>query len=421
MAKILILTPQLPYPPFQGTSLRNYHIIQGLAQRHQISLLSFLEEDQSAAAELIGPLLALCAQIWTVPLAVRTGRQRLLQLLASRRPDLANRLRSTQFEEKLASLLADQKFDIIQIEGLELAHFLDAIIASGRPCRILFDNHNSETELQRRAFAADLATLNRWPAALYSWLQIGRIRRFERWACGQADWVTVVSDADRRSLLAILPTAASPVTVVPNCIDVQSYEPDHSTAESGQDSEADQPDPRYTFDVLFTGKMDYRPNVDAVLWFARSIWPRIQSTRPGTTWAVVGQQFHRRLEPLRRVEGIIVTGRVERIQPYLAGAGVYVAPFRIGSGTRLKLIEAMAAGKAIVSTPVGAEGYDVTHDRELLLASSEAEMASAVLHLLDHAEERSRLGRAARSFAERYDWRRIVPMYEGIYEQMAAH
>lgn len=420
MAKILILTPQLPYPPVQGTSLRNFHILQGLARHHHITLLSFMEAGQREGAEHTGPLQDLCERIWTVPVPPRSWRKRLVQLFTSGRPDLAGRLRSSQFTAKLASLLQQEEFDIIQIEGLELAYLLSTVVRHGRRVKVLFDNHNMETEIQRRAFRADLATVSRWPAALYSWLQIGRIRRFERWACQQADWTTVVSEVDRLNLLAILPEPAPPVSVVPNCIDVPQYQAAVEQATSGLKREAEQEKTRYTFDILFTGKMDYRPNVDAVLWFAREIWPGIRSVRPNTTWAIVGQRVHRRLQPLRQVEGIVVTGHVAQIEPYMAGASVYVAPFRIGGGTRLKLIEAMAAGKAIVSTPMGAEGYGVSHDRELLLASTANEMVASILHLLGHPGESRRLGEAAAAFARQYDWRRVVAAFEVVYGQMLA-
>ncbi|MEZ4646134.1 MAG: glycosyltransferase [Chloroflexota bacterium] len=113
-----------------------------------------------------------------------------------------------------------------------------------------------------------------------------------------------------------------------------------------------------------------------------------------------------------------VTGWVESVQPYLAGTAVFLMPFRVGSGTRLKLIEAMAAGKAIVSTPIGAEGFPVQHGREILLGETAAELETAVLHLLDHAQERTRLGAAARQFAQQYDWRVVVPQFDEVYRRI---
>jgi glycosyltransferase involved in cell wall biosynthesis len=144
------------------------------------------------------------------------------------------------------------------------------------------------------------------------------------------------------------------------------------------------------------------------------VWPLICQERPLTTWAIVGQKPHPRLEVLRGLPGITVTGWVESVLPYLAGAQVVLMPFLIGSGTRLKLIEAMAAGCAIVSTPIGAEGFSVQDKEQLLLTETAVEMATAVLSLLDSAQTRQQLGQTAQIFAQQYDWRRIAPLFEQV-------
>jgi glycosyltransferase involved in cell wall biosynthesis len=418
MLKILILTPHLPYPPQQGASLRNYHIIRGLSQRHDITLLSLVEPNQSADSSAIAPLLDLCNQIESVPQPQRTLRRRILQTLTDRRPDLAHRLRSTAFQDKLTRLLREIRFDVVQVGGLELAFAIQTIRTVRPKCNLVYDALNVETELQRRAFFTDLGNPRRWLAAGYSGLQIGRLRRFERWACQQADWVTAVSEIDRSSLLALLAVRQSNISVIPNCIDVQQI---GTALEASRDispestRKCDQP---HAFDIVFVGKMDYRPNVDAMLWFAEDIWPLIRARKPDASWAIVGQKPHPRLNRLRGMHGITLTGRVESVLPYLSRVGVYIMPFRMGSGTRLKLIEAMAAGLAIVSTPIGAEGFPVNHDKELLLARSATETAAAVLHLLDQPEERRRIGQAARKFAESYDWRTVVPRFDEVYRQL---
>lgn len=397
---ILLLTPQLPYPLHQGTSLRNYHIIRGLAEQHTITLLSFLEDTQSTEPEVIGPLLALCHRIETVPVPQRSTAARLRQLLTTRRPDMAHRLYSPAFNLKLRQLLTEHHFDIVQIEGIELARTIEIVRAVSPDSKLVFDDHNAEAELQRRNMLIDLRHPRRWLAAAYSWVQVGRLRRFEQWACTQAHAVTCVSEADRAHLLSGV-RRQLPIFVIPNCIDVETYQANAAVA--------------IPFDLLFVGKMDYRPNVDAVLWFADAVWPTIKAKRPSTTWAIVGQKPHTRLERLRELDGVTVTGWVESVQPYLAGAAIMLMPFRVGSGTRLKLIEAMAAGKALVSTPVGAEGYAVQHGREILLGENAEEVETAVLHLLHHPEERVRLGREARQFAQQYDWRQVIPQFDEIY------
>lgn len=401
--KLLLLTPQLPYPPQQGTSLRNFHIMRGLAADHEITLLSFLEPGQTADPHQIAPLIALCCHIETVPAPARTTGQRLRQLLTTRLPDMAHRLYSPAFADRLRHLLAANQFDVVQIEGIELARYMDLIRVASMSVKIVFDNHNAETELQRRNMQTDWRQPRRWPAAAYSGMQVGRLARFERWACENADWVTAVSETDQRHLQSLISHLQSPISVIPNCIDITEYQTPMSST---------------PFDLVFSGKMDYRPNVDAVLWFADEIWPQILAARPSTTWAIVGQKPHPRLERLRGMPGITVTGWVEDVRPYLAGASLFIMPFRVGSGTRLKLIEAMAAGKAIVSTRVGAEGFPVVDGREIVLADGVEEMATAVLRLLDDPTERTRLGTVARQFAAAYDWRVVVPQFNQIYKKL---
>ncbi len=401
--KILILTPQLPYPPQQGTSLRNFHIIRGLAQRHEVTLLSFLEENQTADPTTITPLKNLCRKIVTVAVPQRSLADRLWQLIRSRLPDMAHRLYSPAFEAALQRLLVQKQFDVVQVEGIELARYMSLIRAADSRARLVFDDHNAETELQQRNLLTDLYQPHRWLAAAYSWVQVQRLRRFESWAMKTADAVVAVSEADKRhlqSLIPNLPKRSVAISVIPNSIDVQAYQ---------------QPVPPLPYDLVFSGKMDYRPNIDAVLWFAEAVWPLVCAQRPSTTWVIVGQKPHARLSSLRSMPGITVTGWVEQVQPYLAGAQVVVMPFRIGSGTRLKLIEAMAMGKAIVSTPIGAEGFPVQDDKQLLLAEGGEAIATAVLRLLDHPQKQAELGQSAQKFAQKYDWRQVVPLFEKAF------
>jgi polysaccharide biosynthesis protein PslH len=399
MLKILLLTPQLPYPPRQGASLRNFNIIQGLSGQYELTLLSYLEPGQTADPHKIEPLLRLCAAVHTVPLTLRPGWRRLGQMLFSRQPDMAHRLNRPEFAVALRQLLATQRFDIVQIEGIELGPFIRIVKEVSPDSKIIFDDHNAEAELQRRAFLTDLGTPRRWPAAFYSWVQARRLRRFERWACQMADGVTAVSALDAKLLQELVP--GLDVTAIPNCIDVEQYS-----------QPVENPIP---FDLVFIGKMDYRPNIDAMLWFAQEIWPIIIERRPETTLAIVGQRPHARLAPLRALPNVAITGQVESVRPYLDGAAVFIMPFRLGSGTRLKLIEAMAAGKAIVATPIGAEGFPLYNNQEALLAMEPADFAHNVLHLLGQPTERERLGQNARQFAVQYDWRVVIPQFAQVY------
>lgn len=416
MSKILMLTPQLPYPPHQGSSLRNYHIICGLAQRHELSLLSFVEENQSTAPASIAPLSEKCLQVYKVSVPSRSKSKRLWQLISSRQPDIAHRLSSQEFEQMLRQILVKRPFEIIQIEGIELAQYIP-IVREVRPeAKIIFDAHNAETELQRRNFRTDVQTPKRLPAAIYSWIQVHRLQHYERWACCEADAVTAVSDLDARLLGDLMhncqneadepqltSNAKLPITI-PNSIDTKKYQDDTISA--------------IPFDLVFAGKMDYRPNVDAVLWFAKQVWPLIVAKRPSTNWAIIGQKPHPRLDALRGIPGITITGWVDSILPYWKGAKVAVMPFRIGSGTRLKIIEAMASGAPIVSTHIGAEGFPISSGQEAILADEAMEMADAVVSLLENNEKRRALQKNGWIFVERYDWRHVNKKFEALYQSL---
>jgi glycosyltransferase involved in cell wall biosynthesis len=264
---------------------------------------------------------------------------------------------------------------------------------------------------------------------LYSLVQSQKLRRYEAQVCQRADHVLAVSRTDAEALERLVPGLVA--TVIPNGIDTSLYAPAHDVV-TAKLAASQSPS------LVFTGKMDFRPNVDAARWFAEAIWPRVRDHVPEARFYIVGQRPHPRLDPLRADPSLTLTGWVEDVRPYIAKATVYVAPLRMGSGTRLKLLEAMALGKAIVSTRLGAAGLTsseserspredhettpacgtVTHDRELVLVDDgdPVAFANAVVELLRDPDRRARLGVAAREFVETYyDWRAIIPRLEALY------
>jgi sugar transferase (PEP-CTERM/EpsH1 system associated) len=400
--KVLFLTPQVPYPPRQGAALRNWGLISGLAKRHEVAALSFLASGQSP--ELPDLLRAVC-RTENVPLPVRALRDRLRVILTTRQPDMALRLASETYAQRLADWLAQESFDVVHVGGIEMAPYLDVVERARPRPLVVFDNLNCEYLLQQRAFITDLYVPGRWPGAAYSFVQWRRLRRYEAQVCRRADRVLAVSEADEAALQKLVP--GLDVVVVPNGVDTRAYHPEVSNAKRQISESA----------LVFTGTMDFRPNVDAVLWFARKVLPGVRAEMPEAHFFVVGQRPHRRLDGLRVDPAVTLTGWVEDARPYIAQAAVYVAPLRIGGGTRLKLLEAMATGKPVVATRLGAEGYPVTDGHELLLADTPVDFAAAVVALLRAPEQRAALGRVARAFVEQhYDWRTIVPRVEAAYQ-----
>jgi sugar transferase (PEP-CTERM/EpsH1 system associated) len=399
---ILQLTPQPPYPAQQGTAIRNWAILRHLARQHAVTLLSFAAADQlGGATELEG----VCRAVCFVPIPKRTGRSRLTSLLAGQ-ADLEQRLRSPAYESALHELLERDRFDIVQVEGLELGRFIATIRERDPSVSIVYDAHNAELAIQRRAWETDAAQPARWAAAAYSWVQMRRLAWYETAVCRQADGVVCVSTEDATALKQLVPGLH--VTVVSNGIDPADYAP-YETAPTPADL------------LIFTGKMDYRPNVDAMHWFAAEILPLIQARRPAIRLEIVGQKPGPRLTGLNGRNGITVIGAVPDARPYIRRATVYVAPLRIGGGTRFKLLEAMALARPVVATTIGAEGFAVQSGRELLLADSAADFAGAVVRLLSDSALAGEIGRRGRDFVQAgYNWEAIIPRLETLHERLVA-
>ena len=395
--KILFLTPQRPFPTHQGTTIRNFNLIRELARRHQIWLLTFLEPTQHPDN---GPLDDLCEQVETIPLPQRSTLTRLQQMAFTTRPDMSWRLWSPQFARHLETQLRQTSVDIVHLEGIEMAPYLSLVRQFAPQAKIIYDDHNAEWLLQQRNFLNDLRNPRRWVAAAYSYIQTQRLKRYERWICRAADVVVTCSHPDRTALQRL--DSSLRVVVIPNGVDLTRY-----SNFIGQ---------TIPFDIVFTGKMDYRPNIDAVLWFGDEVLPKIQQVHPSVTLGIVGQKPHARLDVLRQNRAITITGEVDEILPYIGGAGVYIAPFRVGGGTRLKLLEAMAMRKAIVATAVGAEGYPITPGQEMVIADDAFTMAAEISRLLTDSEVRAKLGQKAFQFVEAgYTWESIVPQFETLY------
>lgn len=398
---ILMLTPSLPYPPQQGGAIRNYGIIKGLhTAGHTITLLSFHDNaDLDASAT---PLAQLCSHIETIPAPRRTLTNRLRDLLFSSQPDLARRLHSPELAERLCGLLAKTRFDLVQFEGLEMAAYLPLVRRYQPEARLIYDAHNAEYALQRAIFQVDRGTFYRWLAAGYSLVQSRRIMHFESDICERADYVIAVSDEDAAALRIFC--SGNGIGIVPNGIHIEDYVAPDERLDLGEHA------------LVFTGKMDYRPNVDAMNWFAEDILPLILGQIPDTRLYIVGQKPHARLEKLRDKHYIEITGWVRDIQPFLYATTVYIAPLRMGSGTRLKILEAMAAGQAILATSIAASGLNAPQDA-ILIADDETSMADSIVALLRDAGQREQLGAAAHAYVEQhYDWSVVIPRLLAIYK-----
>ncbi len=363
-------------------------------------MLSFGTAEQLASGDALA---SLCKQIEIAPYPSRSLFQRLVSTLTSPSPDMALRLESPEMQVLATNLQSQSIFDIVQVEGIEMARYLKGK-RSGNSS-VVFDDHNAEYVLQKTALQADARNPIRWHAALYSLVQTLKLERYECRVCRGADCVIAASSTDARSLGALDPTLN--ISVIPNGVDTDYYSP----PPPGRGGSASA--------MVFTGKMDFRPNVDAMTWFCSEILPRIRAALPSARLVVVGQKPSPRVLALQRPGAVEVTGGVPDTRPYIADSAVYVVPLRMGSGTRLKVLEAMAMGKPIVSTPRGVEGIDCVPGRDLIVAETEDEFAAAVVALLQDPVRQMNLGHSARRLAEsKYDWRQIVPAFDTLYADL---
>jgi sugar transferase (PEP-CTERM/EpsH1 system associated) len=300
-------------------------------------------------------------------------------------PYAVGKYRSRAFRTRVRDLMATEDFDLV------ISDFLPPVVnlPARLRCPSALFTHNVEADIWRRH--ADVAT-----SALARHLlrvQHARMLRFERHALERFDAVLAVSDQDRDTFARLYgDTLTRPVHVVPTGVDTEYFSP------------APEP-PAEAPELVFTGSMDWLPNEDAMVFFCASILPLIRRRVPDVRLTIVGRSPTPVVAKLADAAGVRVTGRVDDVRPYMRDGAVYVVPLRIGGGTRLKIFEAMAMGKAVVSTAIGAEGLPVRDGEHLLLTDDPAAFADAVVRLLHDRDARARIGAAARSLvAEHYDW-----------------
>lgn len=397
--KILILAGSLPYPPASGGALRTLGIIKGLHESgHEITLLTFNDTHSNTNS----PLDNYCQQIITVPFPERSKTDRIRDLITSNQPDIAKRLYSEAFVTELKNLLNTKTFDLVQAEGIESAIYLPTVKQLSPSTSLCFDTFNAEYVLQEIVYKIDRQEIKRLPQAVYSFIQANRIKSYEAMLCQLADCVIAVSPEDAEILREF--RSDQTVHLLPSGIDVDSYE-------SAQQVQLQSPS------LIFTGKMDYRPNVDAMLWFGQEIFPRVTAQYPEAHLYIVGQKPHTRLDVLRPNQHITLTGWVDSVTPYLHASDVYIAPLRMGSGTRLKLLEAMASECAIVATDIAASGLLPAVKQCLSIANTEEAFANAIIDLLKNTSQD--IGKEARiQVKQYYDWSVLIPDLLNIYRSI---
>jgi glycosyltransferase involved in cell wall biosynthesis len=407
--KILFLTQVLPYPLDAGPKVRAYYVLRYLAERHDVTLLSFVRATDTPAA--LAHLRTLCADVITVPITRSRVKDAgfLLKSLALQRPFIIERDASAAMQARLDALAAaSPPFAAVHADQLWMAPYALRFqrAAANHPLTVM-DQHNAVYMILQR-----LADAERNPAkrALMQ-LEARKLAAFEVETCRAFDHVTWVTQEDFAAVQAQAPAASPPIPndgVLPICGDPEATPVIARTAS-----------PRR---VTFLGGLHYPPNAQGVVWFAREIFPQVLAQIPDAVLTVIGKQPPPELHSLGiPPSNLEVTGYVADPLPYLAETAAFIVPLLAGGGMRVKIIDGWTWGLPIVSTRVGAEGIDAVHGENMLLADAPADFAQAVIDLLrDPALNAHIAAGGRRTVLERYNWRTVYRRWDAIYAGGAA-
>jgi sugar transferase (PEP-CTERM/EpsH1 system associated) len=401
--RVLFLSQIVPYPPHGGVLQRGYHLLRELGRRASVHLLAFVHPDElrteARVEESRAALKEFCERVEYFPLWAKTSPAHKAAALAasafSPLPFSVIAHRSSAFERRVAESLRTGPYDVVHVDTVALSQFVD-LDAPTVPS--VLTHHNIESMLMERRASVEHRPL----ARQYLQRETAKLRSYEARMSPRYDMNIVVSPDDGHTLAARVPGVRT--AVVPNGVNVEYFTPDPT-----QETPA----------LIYTGGMNMFANRDAVTYFLDEIWPLIRKRMPDTKFFAVGQDPPKELLAYAgRDPNVVVTGFVDDIRPYVRKAAVYVVPLRVGGGTRLKVLDAMAMGKAIVSTSIGCEGIAVKPGQHLMTADTPETFAQATITLLGDRVRRLSLGRAARDLVERrYAWRvigdQLLEAYQG--------
>jgi glycosyltransferase involved in cell wall biosynthesis len=390
--RILYFSSRECWPLNTGARLRDFHLASQLARRGEVVYLGLRNPkdpppiDPPADAGFAGfhmieknasfsPLNLVGGFIGPVPVTLLNNK-------------------SNRASAALVQLLRNQEFDSVQIEGVHLLPYLDVIRRESPQTAVIADWHNIESEIMWR-YSEAANPLKR----LYARRTARLIEDMETLLLRRSDAHTMASQREKATLNQRAPGAM--IQVIGNGVDVGAHTSGRIEAAWSKAGEPEQAGGN----VLFVGSMDYHANSDAALQFGREVWPLIHARLPGSQFVIVGRKPSGAVQALARKPGIRVTGTVDDVRAFYHKALAVVVPLRVGSGTRLKILEAMAAGVPVISTALGAEGIDVTDGKDILLAESPDDFVAAITRLASWPDLAQLLRNGGRALvASHYDW-----------------
>ena len=393
--RILFLSTWFPYPPDNGSKVRVYHLSRALAQRHEVTLLSFAFD--TARPDEADKASTGWRQARVVP-RDPFQRSRLARWLRFFSPGPIVAAPIKEMSQLVQQAMTETAFDVVIASTVTMATYALQV----RETRKILEEHNSGSRMMWERYREQRSAGQR----LRCWASWQKTRLYEARLFRRFDLCTMASEQDRQASLQMLPGYAGPVAVVANGVDCQHNRP--GLAQPVPDA------------LVFNGALTYGANYDAMRYFLAEVYPLIQKKAPGISLTITGSTSGVELSALRRDDSVHLSGYVRDIRPLVAGASVCVAPIRWGGGSRLKILEAMALGTPVVSTFKGAEGLDTVDGEHILLADDPMAFADCTLRLLHDAALRQRLSANARALVEqRYDWTQIGCRFVELVEDTA--
>lgn len=390
--KILFISRWFPYPPSNGSKLRIYNLLRGVAQRHNVTLISF--NDQPGIEPDLAPLQAICEDVRVVPLSLYRPDSLSARLhFFHPKPRSVIETFSPQMVDAIEDALRRNNFDLVIASQIDAAHHYSRAF---RHIPALFEE--AEVSVLYEQYARSDSPWRRFRYGL-TWSKHRQhlasvLRQFQR--------CTVVSEQERQ-LVSALTVPGCAVDVIPNCVDVKSCAPFHTT-----------PTPN---SLISTGAFTYAPNYEGMRWFLEQVFPLVRTAAPDAQLTITGK--HGDL-PLPSTENVSLTGFVDDVRPLVARSWASVVPLHTGGGTRLKILESMALGTPVISTSKGAEGLDAQPGTHLLVADTPQEMAEATLRLCHEPGLRQRLSASGYELVrEKYNWANVMPRFLDLIEDVA--
>ncbi len=383
--RLLQIAPRLPWPLDTGAKLRNFHLARVLSRQATVALLAFDGEQRSG-----DELNAVYDSVSSVPREGHNSLAKMLRGAVGATPLPLLNYTASSMTRELQTLLATRDFDIVHFESVHLMPYLPAVRAAKKRALAVLDWHNIESELLAQYSDRESNPLKR----SYARRTANLMRKVEVRATREFNAHVVVSETDAQRLRRMDPDAR--IYVVENGVEVTHF-----------DQVVNQPGASRNR-IVFVASMDYHANIDAAVWFAREVWPSVHALEPDLVFTIVGRDPAATVRELASLPGVEVTGTVDDVRPFYREAIAAVAPLRVGGGSRLKILEAMAARVPVIATTLGAEGLDVKPDENILIADSPETMRDAIVSLAQNAERQAQLIESGRGLVrDRYDWSQL--------------